>query len=68
MISEGVFTGTHTGVLVIPQGEIQPTGKSVRLRYATVQKVESGKVASEHLYFDQAELMAQLGLLPGGPA
>jgi hypothetical protein len=26
--------------------------------------VEGGKIASEHLYFDQMELMQQLGAMP----
>jgi len=38
--------------------------KSVRVPVAMIAKLEGGKFAEIHLYFDQAGLMAQLGLLP----
>jgi predicted ester cyclase len=61
---EGVITGTHSGPFRTPQGEIPPSGKQVRLPYAFVRRVESGKIASEHLYFDQMEFLQQLGAMP----
>jgi steroid delta-isomerase-like uncharacterized protein len=61
---EGVLTGTHTGPFRTPQGEIPPSGRQVRLPYAFVRRVEGGAIASEHLYFDQMELLQQLGALP----
>jgi hypothetical protein len=36
----------------------------VKVRYVSVQQVKEGKIASEHLYFDQLELLTQLGALP----
>jgi carboxymethylenebutenolidase len=39
----------------------------VRLPFCVVVKFEDGKVAHEHIYWDQASLLVQLGLLdPGG--
>lgn len=67
-VTESVFNGTHTGTLSTPDGDIPPTGKRVSLRQVAVQRIEDGKVASEHLYFDQLELMAQLGLAPAPAA
>jgi predicted ester cyclase len=64
---EGFLTGTHTGPLRTPQGEIPPSGRQVRLPYAFVRRVEGGKIASEHLYFDQMELLQQLGAMPAPP-
>jgi steroid delta-isomerase-like uncharacterized protein len=61
---EGVITGTHSGPFRTPQGEIPPSGNQVRLPYAFVRRVESGKIASEHLYFDQMEFLQQLGAMP----
>lgn len=64
VVTEGIFAGTHTGTLRTPQGDVPPTGNQIKLRYVTVQRVEKDKVASEHVYFDQAEFMTQLGLMP----
>jgi ketosteroid isomerase-like protein len=61
---EGVLTGTHTGPFRTPQGEIAPSGRPVALPYAFIRRVESGKIASEHLYFDQMEFLQQLGAMP----
>lgn len=61
---EGVLTGTHTGPFRTPQGEIPPSGSQVALPYAFMRRVEGGKIASEHLYFDQMEFLQQLGAMP----
>jgi len=61
---EGVLTGTHTGTFRTPQGEIPPSGSQVALPYAFIRRVEGGKIASEHLYFDQMEFLQQLGAMP----
>jgi len=59
---------THTGPLEAPGGQTIPaTNKSVRLPVAMIAKLEGGKFAEVNLYFDQAGLMAQLGLLPPPP-
>ncbi len=63
-VTESVFSGTHTGTLQTPNGDIPPTGRRVSLRQVAVQRIKDGVIASEHLYFDQLELMAQLGLAP----
>jgi predicted ester cyclase len=61
---EGVLTGTHAGPFRTPQGEIPPSGREVALPYAFIRRVEGGKIASEHLYFDQLEFLQQLGAAP----
>jgi predicted ester cyclase len=61
---EGVLTGTHAGPFRTPQGEIPPSGGQIALPYAFIRRVEGGKIASEHLYFDQMELLQQLGAMP----
>src|SRR5512146_1384742 len=33
VVEEGTFTGTHRGVLHTPNGDIPPTGRSVRASY-----------------------------------
>ena len=42
---------------------VPPTGKRVELPHVVVMKFENGKVAHEHIYWDQASLLVQVGLL-----
>jgi len=42
---------------------IPPTGKHVELPHVVVMKFENGKVAHEHVWWDQASLLVQVGLL-----
>jgi carboxymethylenebutenolidase len=42
---------------------IPPTGKRVELPHVVVMKFENGKVAHEHVWWDQASLLVQVGLL-----
>lgn len=68
-IDEGAVSGTHTGPLEAPTGEsVPPTGKRIRVRATDLATVENGKVTSHRFYFDQMELLAQLGLVPEGVA
>jgi predicted ester cyclase len=68
IVIEGHLTGTHTGTFRTPQGDIAPTGNPVRLRYASIRRVQAGKIASEHLYFDQLEFLTQIGAIPAPAA
>jgi predicted ester cyclase len=65
-IDEGHFTGTNTGDIPGPGGESIPaTGKQVRVRECDVVTVDDYGLIREHrFYFDQMELLGQLGLLP----
>ena len=66
-IDEGYLVGTNTGPLLSPTGESMPaTGKSVRLRSCDVATVENGVITRHHFYFDQMELINQLGLTEAG--
>lgn len=64
VVIEGTLKGTHTGTFRGPAGDIPASGNAVTLRYASVKRVRDGKVASEHLYFDQLEFLQQLGAFP----
>ena len=61
---EGAFNGTHDGILHSPSGPVQATGKAVSFRWSASYVVRASELASEHLYFDQLDFLAQLGLLP----
>ena len=45
---------------------IPPTGRRVELPFVVIVQFEGDKLAHEHLYWDQASVLMQLGLLPGG--
>ena len=55
--------GTHTGTLRGPAGEIPATGRSTRMNMCGVYEIDDGKITSFHLYFDQAEMLRQLGMV-----
>lgn len=62
-IDEGYYTGTHLAPMTTPSGETVPaTGRRVRLRSCDVATVADGRIVEHHLYFDQADLLDQLGL------
>jgi ketosteroid isomerase-like protein len=63
VIVEGRFVGTFTGPLPGPDGDIQPTGAGVDLRFADVSLTHEGKIVSYHTYYDQLGLLTQLGLM-----
>lgn len=60
---EGRFTGTHTGPLATDDGDVEPTGATVDLRFADVSRVRDGKIIAYHTYYDQLGLLTQLGLM-----
>ena len=58
------FAGTHTGPLTSPDGaEIPATGKSVRFPYCIIAKFENGEAVQLDEYFDQMDLLTQLGVM-----
>jgi steroid delta-isomerase-like uncharacterized protein len=60
---EFLVTGTHTGTLMSPMGEIPPTGKSVTLGQGSFSRVERGKIVELRGYWDVAAFMQQLGVM-----
>src|SRR5687767_4514836 len=64
IVVEGRFTGTHTGPLQTPAGELPPTGRAMVLSFADVFRVADGKIAAHRVYYDTLGLLAQLGLAP----
>lgn len=61
---EATWTGTHTGPMTTPNGEIPPSGRTASVPLAGVLRVAHGRIASVHWYSDQLALMSQLGLIP----
>ena len=61
---EGIFKGTFTGPLASPEGDIPPTGKSMKNKFAFIVKVNAdGLIEEDRTYFDNLSLMQQLGLI-----
>jgi ketosteroid isomerase-like protein len=50
--------------LRLPEGAtIEPTGKQIRMRSADIATVRDGKIIRHDFYYDQLEMLAQLGLM-----
>jgi steroid delta-isomerase-like uncharacterized protein len=65
VVTHWLMTGTHTGPLYAASGAvIQPTGKRVQLPGVTTMEIRDGKHTQAWVFYDQASLLAQLGLLP----
>jgi predicted ester cyclase len=60
--TEVVFTGTHTGPLAMPAGEIPPTGRAVRTTTVSILRFRNGMIISERVIGDELELVRQLGV------
>jgi carboxymethylenebutenolidase len=63
VVDELVLSFTHD--IEMPQllPGVAPTGRPVRLAFCVVVGFTGGKVAHEHIYWDQASLLAQVGLI-----
>ena len=64
VIQEFTFEGTHEDTLSSPNGDIPATHKRLRGRGVQIFKVEGEVVTETHLYFDQVQVLTQLGLMP----
>jgi len=59
----GVLEATFSEPMKLPDGKsISPTGKKVKMPMATIARWKDGCIAEEHLFWDNAEYMKQLGL------
>ena len=63
VVDELILSFTHDTQWDYLLPGIPPTGKHVELPHVVVMKFENGKVAHEHVWWDQASLLVQVGLL-----
>jgi carboxymethylenebutenolidase len=63
VVDEMVITFTHTIEMDWMLPGIAPTGRRVEVPLVAIVHFRGGKVAHEHIYWDQASVLAQLGLL-----
>lgn len=64
VVQEFTFAGTHTATLSSPQGDIPATNRRLSGRGVQALEVRDGMVSEVRLYFDQVQLLTQLGLMP----
>jgi len=63
VVDEMVFEFTHTIKMDWMLPGIEPTGKHVKVPLVVIVHFREGKLAHEHIYWDQASVLAQLGLI-----
>lgn len=63
LVDEMVFKFTHTISMDWMLPGIAPTGKRVEVPLVAIVRFRDGKLAHEHIYWDQACVLVQLGLL-----
>ena len=59
----GVFKGTHDGTLSGPNGDVPATGRRLEGRHSQFVRFADGKSVEEYLYYDQMDVVEQLGLM-----
>jgi carboxymethylenebutenolidase len=65
IVEESVFQFTHSVQMDWFLPGILPTHRVVEIAVVAVIWFRDGKIAGEHLYWDQASVLAQVGLLDG---
>jgi carboxymethylenebutenolidase len=63
IVDELLISFTHDIEMDTVLPGVPPTGKYVEIPAVVVVKFEGGKVAHEHIYWDQASVLVQVGLL-----
>ena len=63
IVDEMVFKFTHTIPMDWILPGIPPTGKRVEVPLVAIVRIRDGKLAHEHIYWDQASVLVQIGLL-----
>jgi len=63
VVDEMVFEFTHTIKMDWMLPGVEPTGKHVKVALVVIVHFRDGKLAHEHIYWDQASVLAQLGLI-----
>jgi len=63
LVDEMIFRFTHTIEMDWMLPGIAPTGKRVECPLVVIVHFRDGKLANEHIYWDQASVLVQLGLL-----
>jgi len=63
LVDEMVVRFTHTVEIDWMLPGVAPTGKPVEVALVVIVRFRDGKLAHEHIYWDQASVLTQLGLI-----
>jgi carboxymethylenebutenolidase len=63
IVDELVISFTHTAVIDWLLPEVVPTGKPVEMAVVVIVGFKDQKISHEHIYWDQASVLVQIGLL-----
>lgn len=63
LVDEMIMRFTHTIRVDWLLPGVAPTGKRIEVPFVAIIKFKGAKIAHEHLYWDQASLLVQVGLL-----
>lgn len=66
IVEELVISFTHTTAMDWLLPGVAPTGKKVEMAVAVIVGFKNGKISHEHIYWDQAGVLMQVGLLNPG--
>ncbi|MFI5105313.1 MAG: ester cyclase [Terriglobales bacterium] len=63
LVDEMIFSFTHTQEMPWMLPGVPPTNRRVEVPLVAIVKFRDGKLAHEHIYWDQASVLKQIGLL-----
>jgi carboxymethylenebutenolidase len=63
LVDEMIFKFTHTIAMDWMLPGVAPTGKRVEIPLVAIVQFKGDKLAHEHIYWDQASVLVQIGLL-----
>ena len=63
LVDEMIFSFTHTREIPWMLPGIAPTNRKVEIPLVAIVKFRDGKLAHEHIYWDQGSVLKQIGLL-----
>ena len=63
IVDELIFSFTHTVEMDWMLPGVKPTGRRVEVPLVAIIGFKDGKVQTEHIYWDQASVLVQIGLL-----
>jgi carboxymethylenebutenolidase len=63
LVDEMIFSFTHTQEMPWMLPGIAPTNRYVEVALVAIVQFRDGKLAHEHIYWDQASVLKQIGLL-----
>jgi len=63
LVDEMIFSFTHTQEMPWMLPGVAPTNRRVEIALVAIVRFREGKLAHEHIYWDQASVLKQIGLL-----